>query len=137
MDCFYRVSTKVLLMDEETDESEFVVLKNSKGEYELPGGGMEYAESAAESLKREIKEELDLEIDIKNGDLRPIFFDAYKARSHDIWVAFVVYKIFIKNKNLANFEKKTFAKISADQSEGYVPYLRHLTNEQIAVIDTK
>jgi 8-oxo-dGTP pyrophosphatase MutT (NUDIX family) len=93
MECFYRVSTKVLLVDVTSDGDEFVVLKNSKGEYELPGGGMEYGESIALSIEREVDEELEIKIKVEEKDLNPIFFDAYKSRSHDIWVAFALYKV--------------------------------------------
>lgn len=124
MECFYRVSTKVLLVDETSAGDGFVVLKNSKGEYELPGGGMEYGESIALSIEREVEEELEIKIKVEEKDLSPIFFDAYKSRSHDIWVAFALYKVTASN--LDAFEKLTFAKIASDKQENYVPYLWNL-----------
>lgn len=71
MDCFYRVSTKALLTN---NQNNFIVLKNSKGEYELPGGGIEYGESVSSSLERELKEELAIDIDVSNQQLTPPFF---------------------------------------------------------------
>lgn len=126
MECFYRISTKVVLTDGSTDE--FVVLKNKKGEYELPGGGMEHGESIALSIEREIEEELEIKISVTEADLNPIFFDAYKSRSHDIWVSFVLYKIVADN--LDSFEKLTFKKIAADKKENYVPYLWNLAQRE-------
>ncbi len=119
MECFYRISTKLLLMDGDTNR--FVVLKNKKGEYELPGGGIEYGESVALSIEREIEEELEINIVVKTSDLTPLFFDAYKARSHDIWVGFVLYKM--TTNNLDSFKKITLEEIVADKQENYVPYL--------------
>ena len=131
MECFYRVSTKVLLVDETLSDKEFVVLKNSKGEYELPGGGMEHGESIALSIEREVEEELEIKIKVEKDSLAPIFFDAYKSRSHDIWVAFVLYEI--KANNLEGFEKLTFEKIVSDKKENYVPYLWNLALKKAAV----
>lgn len=126
MECFYRISTKVVLIDGFSEE--FVVLKNKKGEYELPGGGMEHGESIALSIEREIEEELKIKISVTNAGLNPIFFDAYKSRSHDIWVGFVLYKI--NATNLDSFEKLTFEKIMADKEENYVPYLWNLAKRE-------
>ena len=130
MECFYRVSTKVLLVDEASAGDEFVVLKNSKGEYELPGGGMEYGESIALSIEREVEEELEIKIKVEEKDLSPIFFDAYKSRSHDIWVAFALYKVTASN--LEKFEKMTFQQIISDKQENYVPYLWNLAKREIS-----
>ncbi len=107
---------------------EFVVLKNKKGEYELPGGGIEHGESIALSIEREIEEELDIKISVTENDLNPVFFDAYKSRSHDIWVGFVVYKI--TTDNLDSFEKLTFEKVLADKEENYVPYLWNIAKRE-------
>lgn len=128
MECFYRISTKVLLVDDPSTGNEFVVLKNSKGEYELPGGGMEYGESIALNIEREIEEELEIKIKVDDKNLTPVFFDAYKSRSHDIWVAFVLYKVFVNN--LEKFEKLTFEKIITDKQENYVPYLWNLAKRE-------
>ena len=105
-----------------------MVLKNSKDEYELPGGGMEYGESIALSIEREIEEELEIKIKVEDKDLNPIFFDAYKSRSHDIWVAFVLYKVPANNLN--KFEKLTFKQIISDKQENYVPYLWNLAKRE-------
>ena len=128
MECFYRVSTKVLLVDVTSTGDEFVVLKNSKGEYELPGGGMEYGESIALSIEREVEEELEIKIKVEEKDLNPIFFDAYKSRSHDIWVAFALYKVTASN--LEKFEKLTFQQIISDKQENFVPYLWNLAKRE-------
>ncbi len=128
MECFYRVSTKVLLVDVTSAGDEFVVLKNSKGEYELPGGGMEYGESIALSIEREVEEELEIKIKVEEKDLNPIFFDAYKSRSHDIWVAFALYKVTASN--LEKFEKLTFQQIISDKQENFVPYLWNLAKRE-------
>ena len=116
----------MVLTDGSSDE--FVVLKNRKGEYELPGGGIEHGESIALSIEREIEEELEINIKVKEFDLNPIFFDAYKSRSHDIWVGFVLYKIAADNVD--PFEKLTFEKILSDKEQNYVPYLWNLAKRE-------
>ena len=126
MECFYWISTKVVLTEGSSDE--FVVLKNKKGEYELPGGGIEHGESIALSIEREIKEELEIHVTVAESDLNPVFFDVYKSRSHDIWVGFVLYKITVGN--LDSFEKLTFEKIMADKEENYVLYLWNLAKRE-------
>lgn len=52
---FYRVTAKALIFDE---ESRLLLLKNSKDNWELPGGGWEHDESFEACIKRETQEEL-------------------------------------------------------------------------------
>lgn len=130
MDCFYRVSTKALLLDNQNDN--FIVLKNSKGEYELPGGGIEYGESVSSSLERELKEELAINIDLSHQHLTPLFFTSYPARSHNIYVAFVIYKIPLETTILGNktFDFISFDIIRSGKEKDFVPYLWKLAHNQ-------
>jgi 8-oxo-dGTP pyrophosphatase MutT (NUDIX family) len=59
-DCFYRVSIKALILDE--TRTKFLIVQETSGFWELPGGGLEYGEKPAEALKREIQEEMGLEV---------------------------------------------------------------------------
>ncbi|HEY8998765.1 MAG TPA: NUDIX hydrolase [Candidatus Saccharimonadales bacterium] len=53
-DTFYRVSVKGLVFD---DEARLLVFKDENGEWEVPGGGWEHAESIETCVSRELAEE--------------------------------------------------------------------------------
>ncbi len=57
--CFYRISVKALIFDE--TRTRFLLVKENKGTWEMPGGGIDWGEDARECLKREIFEEMGLE----------------------------------------------------------------------------
>jgi 8-oxo-dGTP pyrophosphatase MutT (NUDIX family) len=56
--CFYRVSAKALVLDE--TRTKFLVVQESDGRWELPGGGIDHGENAPDALRREIHEEMGL-----------------------------------------------------------------------------
>lgn len=51
---------EILMMKRSNDDEAF------PGEWELPGGGVDYSETPQESLKREIKEECGLNVEVHN-----------------------------------------------------------------------
>lgn len=55
--CFYRISVKALIMDE---NNRFLLMKEENGLWDLPGGGLDEGESAEEGLRREMMEEMGL-----------------------------------------------------------------------------
>lgn len=56
--CFYRVSIKALIMDE--TRTKFLVVQEQNGEWEFPGGGLEWGSVPQDDLRREIEEEMKL-----------------------------------------------------------------------------
>lgn len=54
-DTYYRVSVKALVFD---DEQRLLVFKDKDGEWEVPGGGWERAESLETCVSRELAEEV-------------------------------------------------------------------------------
>jgi 8-oxo-dGTP pyrophosphatase MutT (NUDIX family) len=56
--CFYRVSVKALILDE---QNRFLLTQETNGKWELPGGGLDHGETPQLGLKREILEETGLE----------------------------------------------------------------------------
>ncbi len=56
---YYRVSLKALIFDE---QDRLLVFQDSKGEWEMPGGGWEHDEEPEACLRREIKEEAGLDL---------------------------------------------------------------------------
>jgi 8-oxo-dGTP diphosphatase len=63
----YEISVKGLCLD---DGGKILVLKEDKGTWELPGGGLEHGEDILECLKRECLEEVGVECEIV--DYRPL-----------------------------------------------------------------
>jgi ADP-ribose pyrophosphatase YjhB (NUDIX family) len=52
---FYRVSVKALVFD---DQQRLLVFQDSRGKWELPGGGLEHGEDLRAGLARELFEEM-------------------------------------------------------------------------------
>lgn len=88
--CFYRVSTKALIMD---DNKKFLLTLEKKGVWELPGGGLDFGEKPREGLKREIQEETGLEV--VSIEETPDYF--VTASYGENWKANVIYKTTVKN----------------------------------------
>ena len=65
--CFYRVSTKALI----TKENKVLLIMESDGTWELPGGGLEVGETFEIGLKREISEEIG--VNITNRSSQPLY----------------------------------------------------------------
>ncbi len=92
--CFYRVSVKALILDE---QKRFLLSLVEKGTWELPGGGLDFGEEPHEGLKRELNEEMGLEV-ISIEDQPSYVVTAFVAKQN-IWKANVVYQTTVKNLN--------------------------------------
>ena len=109
--CFYRTSIKALVVDK---EGSVLLAKNVKGQWEIPGGGLDFGEDALDCLKRELKEELGLSV--SSVDNRPNYFVTVQD-SNGIWKAMVVYKVILENLDFTKSDEcqelKFFAKDEA------------------------
>ncbi len=92
--CFYRISVKALILDE---EKRFLLSFENKGLWDFPGGGLDFGEKAEECLTREIKEEMGLELTHINK--KPAYFLTALNRTGEFWVCNVLYEVKVKNLN--------------------------------------
>ncbi len=65
--CFYRVSAKALIYKDD----KVLLLRESDGRWELPGGGLEIGESFESGLKREMSEELG--VNLVEASSQPVY----------------------------------------------------------------
>ena len=56
----YRISIKALILDK--TRTKFLAIKNDKGKWNLPGGGIDPGETIEECVKREVMEETGLRV---------------------------------------------------------------------------
>jgi len=92
--CYYRVSIKGIVIDA---DGRFLLSRESNGEWELLGGGLDHGEDPITGLKREIYEETGLEV--THVAPAPSYFVTVKRRRHDSYIANVIYEITLKDLN--------------------------------------
>lgn len=74
-DCFYRVSIKALVLDE---QGRFLLLREADGRWSFPGGGYDHSDtSPREALNRELQEEMGVEF--LTMEERPSYFVVAKS----------------------------------------------------------
>lgn len=94
---YYRVSVKALVLNDSRDK--FLVIKQENGVWDLPGGGLEWAEKPHNGLKREILEEMNLQT-IKIAEQPSYFLGGYPmSKENDIWIVNVVYETELEHFN--------------------------------------
>ncbi|AWW32121.1 NUDIX hydrolase [Echinicola strongylocentroti] len=68
-ECFYRISVKALILDE---EGRFLLIREDNGMWDLPGGGLDHGELPHQGLNREMQEEMGIVPEVIADD--PAFF---------------------------------------------------------------
>lgn len=82
-----RVSIKAIFFKEE----KIFMLKDEKGKWEFPGGGIEFGEHPEESLQRELKEELGID-KVQIGDIINVWDFVSKRNDVDHQHIIIVYE---------------------------------------------
>jgi len=85
--CFYRVSVKALVTD---NDGRFLLQKEERGVWDLPGGGLDFGENPTEALKREVQEEIGLEV--LHMDEHPSYFVTAHGKRFDVWFSNIIYE---------------------------------------------
>lgn len=87
--CFYRISVKALVLNEARDK--FLITKESGGEWEMPGGGLDWGMGPHAELQRELHEEMGLQASWIAD--HPSYFLAGPMRKlKSTWAANVIYE---------------------------------------------
>lgn len=83
--CYYRTSVKALISNE---AGEVLVVRESGKAWDLPGGGLEWGESAESALLRELKEELGCEAKLYPHPALIVPFHNAVADYHLLWIIY-------------------------------------------------
>lgn len=91
-DNFYRMSIKALITN--NNNGKLLLSKNIKGQWEIPGGGLDFGEMPVDCLERELKEEMGLKV--SKIESRPKYFVTIQD-DNGVWKAMVVYQVEVDN----------------------------------------
>ncbi len=93
-DCYYRISVKALILDE--TRTKFLIIQENNGQWDMPGGGLDWGESIESGLRRELDEEMGLIITSITPN--PIYFFTDK-RKNGAYYANVFYEVVVRDLN--------------------------------------
>lgn len=100
--CFYRVSTKAIITDE---QDRVLLIQEDDSRWELPGGGLEYDQSIEANLSRELEEEMG----IKDPEIAPMptyIWRQERTRADKVfYVLFLGYEVKAGLSNLRHSEE--------------------------------
>lgn len=92
--CFYRVSAKALILDKTGEK--FLVVREDKGGWDLPGGGIDWGETPEQCITREITEEMGLEVTEISPASSYVLIGQHKNGN---WIMGLVFQTKVKDFN--------------------------------------
>ena len=94
---YYRVSIKALVLNETRDG--FLVIQKDNGTWDLPGGGMEWGETAHTTLQREVAEEMNSTV-THIAPYPSYFLGGYEVnKEHNLWTVNIVFETTLEHLN--------------------------------------
>lgn len=105
------------------DDKKFLLVRRAEndtfpGKWELPGGGVDYAENPKQSIKREVKEETGLTVDV-SYPLGVIIYFIGEEKIHTIDIAYLC-KVRTKNPTISlSSEHSDFSWVSFSQGKKF------------------
>lgn len=121
--CFYRISVKALILNDERDK--FLITLEENGKWELPGGGLDWGVSPQLDLPREIKEEMGLEVTWVAD--HPCYFFPFQTQTKKIWAANVFYEATVNNLNFTPSDECVAVKFVAVEEVQELPVFPNVT----------
>lgn len=106
---YYRVSIKALITN---DDGKILVVNERGLGWDLPGGGLDWGESAGDGLRRELHEELGCKVKI---DENPCLIAPSSAGEYDRHVLWIIYKAKINPDEIQKTDEVSeFAFVSVE-----------------------
>ena len=113
--CFYRVSTKALILNDARDK--FLIVQESDGRWELPGGGLDWGSLPQENVSREIMEEMGLETIFVA--VHPSYFLTFDHVRTGTWMSNILYETSLESLNFITSRECMAVKfVDKDNVEG-------------------
>jgi len=83
--CYYRVSVKALIIN---DEGKILVVNERGTGWDLPGGGLDWGEDTLTALKRELREELGCSAKIDEQPIMIAPSNINPLNQHVLWIVY-------------------------------------------------
>lgn len=113
--CYYRISVKGLILDE--TRTKFLIVQEDSGEWDLPGGGLDWGESVELGLRRELREEMGLTV--KSLKSNPCYF-LTDTKKEGTQYANVLYEVVVEDLNFTPSDECIALKfVTPEEARGF------------------
>jgi ADP-ribose pyrophosphatase YjhB (NUDIX family) len=116
-ECFYRVSTKALILNESRDK--FLIVQEDDGRWELLGGGLDWGSAPQVNVPREIMEEMSIQTTFVAD--HPSYLFTFAHTRTDSWMVNVLYETSLKNLDFVSSRECTAVRyVDSNDVEGLI-----------------